>query len=223
MFFKHNVWHIGLGLLLAFTLAACGAAPTVVVPTLAPTVDTKPTLDAVSTQAAQTVVANLTLTAPSATPIVPTDTTVPTSTQPPAPTDTPAPTATNTRVFIPWTQTPTPTQAAYACKITGVSPSSSDKITVNQDFDGKWSVTNTGTKTWNSGNTDVRFVDGEKFQKDPNKVLIDLPGDVSPNGTTTIIIDMKAPANDGTHTTKWGIYLEDGTVCTLSMTLNVSK
>ncbi len=220
MFAKHTVWHIGLGLLLAISIAACGAAPTAA-PTPAPTIDTKPTLDAVSTQAAQTVIANLTLTAPSATPVIPTNTAVPTNTQPPAPTDTPAPTATNTRVFIPWTQTPTPTQAAYACKVTSVSPGSGDTIKVNADFDGKWSITNTGTKTWSSGNVDIHFVDGEKFQQ--NGDIIDLGNDVAPNGTYTVVIDMKAPSNDGTHTTHWALTLEDGSTCNLNMTINVSK
>ena len=224
MFSNHKVWNFVLGLALAAalasTLAACSAAPTAA-PTLAPTIDTKPTLDTVSTQAAQTVVANLTLTAPSATPIVPTNTVAPTNTVPAVPTDTPAPTSTPTRVFIPGTQTPTPTQAAYACTVTGVSPSSTDKITVNQDFDGKWTLKNTGTKTWSSGNVDIHYVDGEKFQKKTD--IVDLGSDVAPNGTYTVVVDMKAPSNDGTHTTRWGLTLEDGSVCYLSMTLNVSK
>ncbi len=232
MFAKHKVWHIGFGLALAsaraialafalaFALAACSAAPTAA-PTLAPTIDTKPTFDAISTQAAQTVVANLTLTAPSATPIVPTNTVAPTNTVPPAPTDTPAPTSTPTRVFIPWTQTPTPTQAAYACAITGVSPASTDKITVNQDFDGKWTLKNTGTKTWVSSNVDIRYIDGEKFQKKTD--VVDLGSDVAPNGTYTVVVDMVAPSNDGTHSTRWGLTLEDGSICYLSLTINVSK
>lgn len=209
------------GLILALALAGCTTPTPAPAPTLttAPTVDTKPTFDAISTQAAETVVANLTLTAPSATPVRPTNTPEPTSTT--GPTETPLPTATATRVFIPWTKTPTATAIVYGCTVTAVSPTSSDKITVDQDFDGKWTVKNNGSKTWNAGNTDIRFVDGERLQQGGD--IYDLSSDVAPNGTYTVTIDMKAPSNDGTHSTSWAIYLEDGSTCALNLTINVTK
>jgi hypothetical protein len=220
MYSKPMVWRILGGLLLVAVLAGCGIAPTATATsTPVPTVDTKPTFDAVSTQAAQTVIANLTLNAPTATPVTPTNTPAPTNT--PVPTETPAPTSTATRAFIPWTQTPTPTQAAYACTVTDVSPKSSDTIKVDQDFDGKWSLKNTGTKTWLAGNTDIRYSSGTKFQQGGD--LVDLNSDVAPNGTYTVTIDMKAPSSDGTYNTSWGLVLEDGTVCALNLTINVSK
>jgi hypothetical protein len=220
MFSKMKVWNILAGLVLAVLIAGCSVAPTATsTPTTAPTVDTKPTFDAVSTQAAQTVVANLTLNAPTATQVIPTATLAPSNT--PAPTDTSAPTNTPTRVFIPWTQTPTPTQAAYSCTVTDLSPKSGSTLKVNEDFDGKWTVKNNGTKSWSSGNVDIRFISGTKFQT--SKDAFDLGNDVAPNGTYTFTIDMKAPNSDGTYTTSWGIYLEDGSVCALNLSINVTK
>ncbi len=217
---KLQVRKILAGLMLAAVLGGCTAAPTAVpTSTPAPTIDVQPTLAAVATQAVETMAANLTLTAPSATPVIPTNTPAPTDT--PAPTQTPGPTDTPTHVFIPWTLTPTPTQAAFACSVTSVSPSSGAEKKVDADFDGKWTVKNTGTKTWNAGNTDIRFVDGTKFQQDGD--VYDLGNDVAPNGTYTIVIDMKAPGSDGTYSASWGIYLEDGTVCPLNLKINVVK
>jgi hypothetical protein len=220
MYSKPMVWKILSGLVLIAVLAGCGAAPTATATsTPAPTIDTKPTFDVVSTQAAQTVIANLTLTAPTATPVTPTST--PTMTNTPAPTGTPTLTPTETRVFIPWTKTPTPTQAAYSCVVTEVLPSSSDAQKVDENFDGVWTVKNTGTQTWASGNTDIRYISGTRFQK--NTDTVDLNQDVAPNGTYKVTIDMIAPGSDGTYNTSWGIYLEDGSVCTLNLTINVSK
>ncbi|MBE0698788.1 MAG: hypothetical protein IH586_17860 [Anaerolineaceae bacterium] len=208
-------------LIIAAIFAGCNVAPTAT-PTSVATVDQKPTFDAISTQAVQTMVANLTLNAPPATQTsLPTDTPVPTATNPPLPTNTPAPTETPTRVFIPWTKTPTATEAVYNCTVTGVTPTTSTTIKVDQDFDAKWTVKNSGVKTWSSGNTDIRYVDGTKMHSGGD--VRDLNSDVAPNGTYTVTIDMKAPGSDGTYSTSWGIYLEDGTVCTLSLKINVSN
>ena len=208
---------------LAASLVSCSTAPTP-----APTVDAQPTFNAIYTQGAQTMVANLTMNAPTSTPVTPvTPTSTPTLTSTPAPTstpqpsNTPGPTETPTHVYITWTFTPTPTQPAFACIITGVSPSSSDKITVDQDFDAKWSLKNSGTATWTSANSDFRFIDGTRLHTKGD--IVDLKSNVAPNGTTSISMDMKAPSGDGTYTTKWGLYMDDGSVCTLSLKINVTK
>lgn len=216
---RSMLWKAFSGLALIVLMAGCAAPTPMPTPTAMPTIDPKPTFDAIATQSAATVIADLTLNAPTATPVIPTSTPEPTST--PAPTNTPAPTSTPTREFIPWTATPTATQPAFGCTITGVSPSSSDKIKVDQDFDAKWTLKNTGTETWRSDNTDVRFADGTKLHDGGD--LRDLPSDVAPNGTTTITIDMKAPSGDGTYTTSWVVALEDGSECTLGLKINVSK
>jgi hypothetical protein len=221
MYFKTMVGKILSVLIIAAIFAGCNVSPTAT-PTPAATVDQKPTFDAISTQAVQTMVANLTLNAPTATQTsLPTDTPAPTATNPPLPTNTPVPTETPTRVFIPWTKTPTATQAVYNCTVTSVAPTTSTAIKVDQDFDAKWTVKNSGVNTWVSSNTDIRYVDGTKMQTSGD--MQDLTADVAPNGTYTVTIDMKAPSSDGTYSTSWGIYLEDGTVCTLALKINVTN
>lgn len=220
MFSKSILGKILSVIITAAILVGCSAAPTAT-PTPVPTVDLQPTLDAVANQAVQTMIAKLTLDAPTATPVIPTDTPAPTNTIPPLPTDTPAPTQTPTRVFIPWTSTPTATQPVYNCTVTSVSPTTSDTITVDQDFDGKWTVKNSGVKPWSAGNTDIKYVEGTKLHTGGD--LLDLGSDVAPNGTYSIVIDMKAPSSDGTYSTTWGIYLEDGSVCSLTLKINVTE
>jgi len=200
------------------SLTGCGPAPTLI-PTSIPTIDPRPTFDAISTQAAQTVIANLTQTAPTATPVTPTATLQPTFT--PAPTGTPAPTATATRVFIPWTKTPTETPPEYSCLILSVSPKSSDTLKVDTAFDGSWSLKNNGTKAWTADSADFKYISGEKIQTKGD--LYDLKSDVAPNGTYTVTIDMKTPTGDGTFTTTWGLVMNDGSICNLTMTFNVTK
>ena len=211
------------GLLACALLAGCATTTPTLAPTLtqAPTSDPRPTFDAISTQAAQTVVAELTLNAPPTdTPPPPTDTPVP-ATSTPSITDTPAPTQTPTRVFIPWTHTPTATQIVYGCTISEVSPKSTDTIKVDQDFDAKWTIKNAGTQTWHAGNTDISFASGTKLHTGSD--LRDLTADVAPNGTYTFTLDMKAPTGDGTFTTGWAIHLEDGSTCALNLTINVTR
>jgi hypothetical protein len=217
---KSRVWTFLALALLALALAACSAAPTALpTPTQAPTIDPQPTFDAIATQSAQTVVANLTLSAPTATPVPPTETPAPTPTT--GPTNTPAPTATATRVFIPWTATPSATAVVYGCTVTDVSPKSTDTIKVDQDFDAKWTLKNTGSETWISSNSDFRFTGGTKLHQGGD--LVDLKSDVAPNGTYTLTMDMRAPAGDGTYKTSWELVLGDGSVCALNMTINVTK
>jgi len=223
MYTKFVRWMCLAGLACLVILAGCGPALTPeVAPTTAPTPDLQLTFDAIAARAMETLAAELTLNAPTAAPELPTNTPAPTNTAAPElPTNTPGPTETPTREFIPWTPTPTATQAAYACSITSVSPSASDTIKVDQDFDAKWVLKNTGTETWISSNTDIHFIEGTKFQTAGD--LFDLTSSVAPNGTYTVTIDMQAPGNDGTYEATWGIYLEDGSVCELNLKINVSN
>ena len=222
MFAKTKVWNLISVLAIAAALVGCSAAPTLTpTPTPLPTIDPKPTFDAISTQAAATVVANLTLTAPTVTPVTPTATTPPTNTPAPTDSDTPTVTATATKVFIPWTKTPTAEPVQYSCQVTSVSPKSSDTLKVDQDFDGKWTIKNTGTKTWDSGYSDFKFLSGTALHT--GSALVDMTSDVAPNGTYTVTIDMKTPSGDGTFKTTWGLSMSEGTTCNLSLTINVTK
>ena len=221
MFGKHLAYKALAVLAIASILSGCGG---VVAPEEVPTVDSQATFAVIQTQAVQTVVAGLTLNAPTATPVTPTNT--------PAPTDTPAPTATatlalptNTPVpptatFIPWTLTPsnTPT-SSYKCTISEQSPAYGATFKPKDSFDGRWVVKNTSSDTWAAANTDIAYVSGTKFQE--NTDVVDLSADVAKDGSTTIIVDMVAPKDNGTYSTAWAVRSGSTTVCMLYLTIKV--
>ncbi len=224
---KTLIHKILAGLLLVAFLAGCSSPnPTA----LAPTIDPKPTFDAIQTQAASTVVANLTLNAPTATQI-PTATNTPEPTQTSAPTETPLPLPTNTPAVVHptftlaplFTNTPaataTSTSSSYRCSIQEQSPSNNTELKPNESFDGRWVVKNTGSKTWNAADYDIRYVSGKEMQ---DKDVYDLQNDVKAGESYTVITDMEAPDSEGTYTTTWAI--QGGqTVCTMSLTIKVVK
>lgn len=211
-------------LFLTATLAACnfpGAA------TPAPTQDAAITLDAVRTQAAQTVEAEIanraSPTSPATATLAPTATEIPSST--PAPSFTPVntlpplPTATNTFIPATATITPTSTPTDYNCSITSVSPASNAQFSKREDFDGRWTVKNTGTQTWVANDVDYRYVSGEKMQK--IKDVYDLKADVKPGESVDVIVDMLAPDSTGTFKTTWSLARNSNNFCTLSITIVV--
>jgi hypothetical protein len=129
------------------------------------------------------------------------------------------------RTFIPWTKTPTAAPVDYNCTVTAVKhlvgTTSVSSVAVNTSFDTVWSLKNSGLKTWSSGDLDIVYKSGDKLQTKGD--LYDMPHDVAPNGTLDVTVDMKAPQNDGTYTTTWGINFPDGNVCTLTTSINVTK
>jgi hypothetical protein len=228
---KQWMWKFAALLIFGAMLAGCSGAQ----PSLEPTVDTQPTFSLIQTQAVQTAVVEMTLNAPSATPIVATETQAPapeataTEAAPTAvpPTNTPVPvlpTATNTVpviTVIPRTSTPasTPTAGPLGCTITESSPPSGADLTPGVDFDGRWVVKNTGTDTWRASEVDVRYVSGTKFQVRVD--AFDLPADVAPNGTFTIIVDMLAPKDPGRYTANWAVIRGGTTICSLPLVIDV--
>lgn len=148
-------------------------------PGLAPTEDTQ------ATAAAQTVAAELTQSADETPPPPPTAT-------PPPPTDTPAPTAT------PAGPSPTPEPTGCTDKasfITDVTVPDDSFMEPEEDFTKTWRLRNSGTCTW-TGNYDLVFVSGQAMG---SPAAVPLAGNVPPNGTVDISVDLTAPSTEGTH------------------------
>jgi hypothetical protein len=214
---------IGLRILLVLTVILAGCttqtatmapttAPTAtptVMPTASPTMNQAATMSVLSTQVAGTVIANLTLTAPTSTPV--------------PPTSTPSPTATATATYIRWTSTPylSPTPIAYACSLTSVLPKPADTIKAGTDFDGSWVVQNTGTEAWLHNDVDIVYVSGAKFQTKGD--IFDLKSDVASKGSSTVVVDMKAPADAGTYQAVWSLARAGKAFCSLNLTVLVVK
>ena len=190
----------------------------------APTVDTAPTLNAVRTQAAETVEAEL-ASQPTATSLPPTSTLAPSATELPTftpvptevpviPTSTPPPTNTPAPQII-YTNTPTD----YTCTITASSPASGYTFVPGADFDARWTVKNTGNKTWATSEIDYRFLSGEATYAAQSGY--DIPKNVAPGESVEIIVDMLAPTTVGNHSTTWSLSYGSSAFCTLPLRFNV--
>ena len=178
------------------------------------------TVDAAVAQALQVFSANLTSTAAA----VPTSTFTPEPTKEPTATFTPAFTATlaatATKTRVPYTAVPTATatSAAYSCMLVSHSPADGTKLKLNEDFDGVWLVKNTGTKPWEIGSLDLKYVSGTKFQTTAD--VFDVNTLVAAGAEYTLIVDMKAPAAAGKYTAAWMLTM-DGTTAFCSLPISI--
>ncbi len=194
-------------------LSGCGLLGPAATPTTNPA-DMQATVDAIVRDTMQANSAMLTSTAA----VMPTNTTAPTETT--APTNTPEPTATifiptATNTYIPPTPKPTLTftPAPFACKLTSTSPAAGTKIKINTDFDAVWKVTNIGTKVWEVGYTDLKYISGTKMQTVAD--IFDLNTAVAAGGELTLIVDMKTPGTAGKYTAQWALTMDGTVLCTL--------
>lgn len=202
-----------LSMILIFTLllSACNLNPAAS-PTLDPAAQ-QATVDAAVTQAMQTIEADLTSTAAA----MPTATFTLTPTAEPTATSTPEPTitVTVTNTYIPPTKMPsaTATVMAYSCSLVSTSPSSGSKINVSTDFDAKWVVKNNGTKAWEVGYVDLKYVSGEKMQTVAD--IFDINTATAKGAELTLIVDMKTPAAAGKYKASWVLTMDGTPMCTL--------
>ncbi len=214
---KQQITMLTVALAFSLMLSACNLPGAAGAPTLDP-VAQQATIDAAVTQAMGTAAANLTSTAaalPTST-FTATPTEAPTATQVPTATAVP-PTATRTYVPPAPTRTLTPTPAAYACKLVSTSPAAGTKININTDFDANWKVQNIGTKVWEVGYLDLKYVSGQKMQTGAD--IFDIITFVDKGGELTLIVDMKAPSTAGKYTAAWVLMMEGITLCTLPVNI----
>jgi hypothetical protein len=145
----------------------------------------------------------------------PTSTLVPTKTIVILPTATITLTPTQTPTETP---TVTSTSTEYQCQIISVEPGSNRTFTQGGDFDGKWTLKNTGTEKW-GGEVDWVYISGTEFQTGGNSA--DLPSDVDPSKEVTVIVDMLAPRQAGTYEATWGLKRNDRIMCQSKITITV--
>ena len=175
------------GLILVILLAAC-------MPTT-PT-STGPSADEIKAQISTTVALTISARETEQAAISsPTSTPMDTPTASPTlifPTLTPYPTPTQ-----PATSGPAPTSAPYACVMMNKTPADYTVFKPNKDFDVKFSLWNTGTKTWEAG-ADLLFDSGTNMLTANTRY--ELPEVVSGKTTGPFIFDAKAPKKEGTYT-----------------------
>jgi hypothetical protein len=88
----------------------------------------------------------------------------------------------------------------YACDEIHKRPLDNTEFSPGAEFDIKWTVLNTGTKTWYQG-FDAKYVSG------PNMITngvtrVELPA-LKPGGQYDLIFDAKAPMERGFHVMSW--------------------
>jgi hypothetical protein len=147
----------------------------------------------------------------------PTWTMVATSTIITLPTFTPYPSATTP----PPLPTTTSTPGEYHYKVAIQSPLNGDVLKTGADFDGKWTLTNDGSKFWDSGQTKASFLGGTKFQQGND--FVSFPKDVASGGHTDLLADMVAPSDPGIYTATWGLIYGDTTICKWNFAVQVQK
>ena len=88
----------------------------------------------------------------------------------------------------------------YACDEIHKRPFDNTEFNAGADFDIKWTVLNTGTKTWYQG-FDVKYISGPNMTTS-GITRLELPA-IKPGGQYDIVFDAKAPMEKGFHVMSW--------------------
>ncbi|HSO14282.1 MAG TPA: NBR1-Ig-like domain-containing protein [Anaerolineales bacterium] len=153
----------------------------------------------------------------------------------PEPTNTPLPTQTEANPPTPLipTATPfvvvpsTPTSASgtgggvvvapvkleYACDSRDRRPYDNTYFKPNNEFDIRWTIVNTGTKSWPAG-MDVKYYSGTQMS---TTTIAELPA-MDPGDSYEIILDAVAPTKRGFHVMTWVV---EGQLCFPYVAINV--
>jgi hypothetical protein len=198
-------------------LAACAPAPAA--PTQDPAEVQKQIQDAValtvSAQNAQTEQAQALIPEPTNTPL-------PTQTEAAAPTPL-LPTATPF-VVVPPTSTSAPAGGGgggsvapapleYDCTSRDRTPYDNTVFVPNKQFEIRWTIVNTGTKSWPAG-MDIKYYSGPQMS---TTTLLELPA-MDPGDTYQVVIDAVTPTKRGFHVMTWVV---EGQLCFPYVAINV--
>ena len=152
---------------------------------------------------------------------------LPTSTFTATPTKTPTETPTQTPTFIfviftPTVPSLTPTleisSSPFACRLASQNPANNSVLAKDADFAALWRVINVGANAWDGNSVDYHYFDGAKLHKSS---IYDLPTSVPTGGQIDIIVNMKAPKNEGAYQTTWALRVGDQDFCKLNLTIEV--
>lgn len=149
-----------------------------------------------------------------------TNTTLPTQTDSAPPTETPFVPSATPFVLAPPTATlvvggggggggSAPPAQPYQCTPILNKPRDLTVFKKGNEFDIKWTIVNTGTKTIPAKH-DIKYFSGTKLMKDPSDTFREFGVDLKPGKSVTIIIDAVAPAEKGKHVMTWVV---EGNMC----------
>ncbi len=98
-----------------------------------------------------------------------------------------------------------PAKADYSCDIIHQRPYDNSEFLHGQKFDIKWTILNTGTKTWPAG-YDLKYYSGPKMT---NAGIVQLP-QMAPDDQFSVVFDAVAPDETGLQVMTWVI---EGQIC----------
>ena len=107
----------------------------------------------------------------------------------------------------------------YACSLLSQSPKDWAKMKPRQDFDMRWTVLNTGSKTWTQNGTDYKYIRGAAMHT--HGATFDMPKNVAKDGKIALYVDMNAPKSKGTYVTYWGLANGTNHFCQFYFTVTV--
>ena len=202
---KHVFFLAMAGILL---LAACAPAP-------APTQDPAEVQRQIQESVALTVAAqNADAEQNQAGVAEPTNTPLPTQTEAVPPSPTPVEPTTTPFTVVPPTITPVSsgsggggavTPLEYDCNVGNRQPLDNTHFKPNKEFDIRWTIINTGTKSWPAG-MDVKYYSGPQMS---TTTFVELPA-MAPGDTFEVILDAKAPQKRGFQVMTW---IVEGKLC----------
>jgi hypothetical protein len=98
------------------------------------------------------------------------------------------------------------TKPQYACDIIRQRPFDNSEIIHGGDFDIKWTILNTGTKTWDPG-VDVKYYSGPQMT---SVTRVEITKAMKPGDQFDIVLDAVAPEKKGFQVMTWAV---DGKYC----------
>ncbi|MDP1779701.1 MAG: NBR1-Ig-like domain-containing protein [Anaerolineales bacterium] len=92
-------------------------------------------------------------------------------------------------------------QADYACDIINSKPRDNTEYNKGAKFDIKWTIVNTGKKTWEAG-YDVKYYSGPKMT---SLTVVEIPKEMKPKATYEINLDAVVPDEKGFQVMTWTV------------------
>jgi len=102
--------------------------------------------------------------------------------------------------------------------VISVDPPNGTTFDARADFDAVWRVRNNGQSAWDRNSVDYIYLSGDQFHKVSG---YDLSANVQAGETVNLTVDMEAPRNAGTYTTRWTLRAGSNNFCTLSLSIVV--
>ena len=102
-----------------------------------------------------------------------------------------------------------------------MDPAAGTKMPKGYDFDGKFTLTNTGSEKWTASDIDFKYVSGTKFQKYSDAV--DLGSDVEKGKSYTFTLDFTAPDTGGNYSATWALVRGSSTLCTVQFYYTINN